>query len=228
MSSLKWRYLEATEGLSPVLHKLEHNSSLPRKSPFFTPSPHKTQRQSTQTGPGMLSARERKLARLDERDVRGEIERLQQHLRSNSTASRKAKSKALRKEVRPTTPYLNFEGLAMPSNLAVLAITRRQVIAEIRKQSIPGLKLAHLQERQEGLRPLESLSTAQATRLSVRRDMRSRSQFATSLYGLAALPRRSRLALQEALREVMPQGSRFTDQKLFSYFASECVLGRGY
>lgn len=220
MSSLKWRYLEATEGLSPVLYKLKHVSSLPRRgSPFFTPSPHKTQRserQSTKFRPGMLSARERKLAMLDEGDIKGEIESLQQHLRSNSTASRKTKSKALRKGVRPLTPYMNFEGEEMPSNLAVLAITRRQVIAEIRKQSIPGLKLTHLQERQESLRPLENLSSDQATRLKARRDMRSRSQFATSLYGLAALPRRSRLALQEALAEVMPQGSRFTDQKLFS------------
>lgn len=165
----------------------------------------------------MLSERERKLALLDEeKDIKVKIESLQQHLRSNSTASRRAKSKAIRKGLRPATPYTNFDGLKMPTELAVMAITRRQIIAEIRKESIPGLELAHLHQRQESLRPLESLTPHQATRVRVRKDMRSRSQFATSLYGLAALPRKSRFALQEALREVMPTGSRFTDQKLFN------------
>lgn len=125
----------------------------------------------------------------------------------------------LRQGVRPVTPYMDFEGLRMPTDLVIMTQTRRRVIAEIRKQSIPGLAMAKLNELKTVLMPENMKNIEVAKRVLDKqrnyRDMRSRSQFANTLYGLAALPRHSKATLKEALGEVMPEGSRFTDRRLF-------------
>lgn len=127
----------------------------------------------------------------------------------------------LRQGVRPVTPYMEFEGLRMPTDLVIMTQTRRRVIAEIRKQSIPNLAMAKLTELKTVLMPENMKNIEVAKRVMDRQrnhqDMRSRSQFANTLYGLVALPRHSKASLREALGEVMPEGSRFTDRRLFHH-----------
>ena len=125
----------------------------------------------------------------------------------------------LRQGVRPVTPYMDFEGLRMPTDLVIMTQTRRRVIAEIRKQFIPNLAMAKLTELKAVLMPENMKNIEVAKRVVDRKrnhqDMRSRSQFANTLYGLVALPHHSKTNIKEALGEVMPEGSRFTDRRLF-------------
>ena len=195
MSRLKWSYLTAKPGLSPVFSRLERATSVPKRNPsLFSPSPDRPKSKASPstahsrkaTGgsldtrtrgplnflndagpdspllplknedfmPGILSDQGRRLALIDcESDIHKEIERLQYHIRSNSTASRREKSLTLRQGIRPVTPYMEFEGVQMPTDLVILTQTRRRVIAEIRKQSIPGLVMSKLNEMKTVLMP---------------------------------------------------------------------------
>ena len=154
-----------------------------------------------------------------EPDIQQEIARMQRHIRSNSKASRRERTLMLRQGVRPVTPYMDFEGLRMPTDLVIMTQTRRRVIAEIRKQFIPNLAMAKLTELKAVLMPENMKNIEVAKRVVDRKrnhqDMRSRSQFANTLYGLVALPHHSKTNIKEALGEVMPEGSRFTDRRLF-------------